>query len=75
MKACLAVYLRYRRIYLYMTAVVMAALFRTGLRRAFGRPAAHHRAHVWSAQGGRSPVCLWLWWLLAVSGDVHLRTG
>lgn len=62
-------------VYLYVITVVMAASFRTGLRRVLGWPAAHHRARVWSAEGGTSPVYLWLWWLLAVAGDVCLRTG
>lgn len=53
----------------------MAILLRAGVRRVLGWSAAHHRAHVWSAQTGRSPVYLWFWWLLAVAGDVCLRTG
>lgn len=67
-------YLRRRCIYVYMVTVVMAVFLRAGPQGELGWPAAHGRARVGSAQARRSPVCLWLWWLLAVAGGVCLRT-
>lgn len=76
MEACWTTYVRQQiGLCVYIVTVVVAVLLRAGVRRMLGWSAAHHRAHVRSAQTGRSPIYLWFWWLLAVAGDVCLRTG
>lgn len=46
-----------------MITVTMAVLLRASPMRVLD--VTHQGTHAFSAQRWRSPICLWLWWLLA----------